>query len=83
MPTDLLEQLADLPVPPPPPPQTFDRAVHSRINSRLIVAQTSDFLLRGFGFALLHFAKALLGLLRLTLTGKSDTPKNARDDSSR
>jgi hypothetical protein len=83
MPTDLLEQLADLPVPPAPPPQTFDRAVHSRINSRLIVAQTSDFLLQGFGFAAAHFAKALLGLLRLTLTGKMEGPKNARDDSSR
>ncbi len=76
MPTDLLEQLAELPVPPPPSPQQFDRAIHRRINDRLIVGQLVDFFLRGFGFAALHFARALIGLLRLTFTGKFDGPKS-------
>ena len=76
---DLLEKLAELPVPPAPPPQTFDKGIHERINSRLIVNQTGDFLLRGFGFGVAHFSKALLGLMRLTLTGKFEAPKNDRD----
>jgi hypothetical protein len=79
MPTDLLERLAELPVPPAPPPQQFDRAIHRRINSRLLVGQVFDLTLRGFGFGLMHFAKALLGLVRLTLTGKFDKSKNDRD----
>ncbi|HEY2827572.1 MAG TPA: hypothetical protein VGJ04_08235 [Pirellulales bacterium] len=79
MATDLLEKLADLPVPPAPPPLVFDREIHKRINSRLIVGQTLDLLLRGFGFGIAHFFKAVLGLIRLTLTGKLDAPKNDRD----
>jgi hypothetical protein len=76
---DLLEQLAELPVPPAPPPAVFDRGVHERINSRLIVGQVGDLLIRGSAFGFVHFAKALGGLLRLTLTGKLETPKNRRD----
>jgi hypothetical protein len=77
--TDLLERLAELPVPPAPAPQTFDREIHKRINSRLIVGQLSDLLLHGFAFAVGHFAKAMLGVIRLTLTGKFEAPKNDRD----
>jgi hypothetical protein len=79
MAVDLLEQLAELPVPPAPPPQVFDREIHQRINSRLIVGQVLDLLLRGFGFGMLHFAKALVGLVRFSLTGKFEAPKNDRD----
>ena len=55
---DLLEQLAELPVPPAPPPAVFDRGVHERINSRLVVGQVSDLLIRGSAFGFVHFAKA-------------------------
>jgi hypothetical protein len=79
MSTDLLEKLAALPVPPPPAQQKFDRAVHDRINSRLIVGQVIDFVLRGFAFATLHFFRALIGFVRLTLTGKMELPKNGRN----
>jgi hypothetical protein len=79
MPIDLLEKLAELPVPPAPAPQAFDKGIHERINSRLIVSQTADFLLRGFGFGVAHFSKALLGVVRLTLTGKFEALKNDRD----
>ncbi len=79
MPTDLLERLAELPVPPAPPPQVFDREIHKRINSHLIVGQILDLLIRGFAFAAAHFAKALLGVVRLTFTGKYEEPKNDRD----
>ncbi len=40
MASDLFEKLADLPVPPVPP--TFDRAVHERINKRLLIGQFLD-----------------------------------------
>jgi hypothetical protein len=73
---DLLEKLAELPVPPPPAQEPFDRAVHRRINQRLLVGQIFDFSLRGCGFAAIHFAKAVVGCLRLTVTGKFDDPKN-------
>jgi len=75
MPTDLFEKLADVPVPPPPPSKQFDRAVHAKINDRLIVGQIFDFWIRGAGFGAAHFSKALVGLLRLTFTGKFDKPK--------
>ena len=78
---DLLEKLAEVPVPPAPPPKVFDRAIHRRINDRLIVGQVLDLTLRGFGFAALHFTRALLGLVRLTFTGKFDTPKSRNTDS--
>jgi len=79
MSTDLLEKLAEVPVPPAPPPQVFDRAVHERINSRLLVSQIVDLLMHGWGFAFIHFGKALLGLLRLTFTGKFEDAKNGRN----
>ena len=44
MSSDLFEKLADLPV--PPVPETFDRAVHERINSRLTAGQFLDFATR-------------------------------------
>ena len=75
MATDLFEKLADVPVPPPPPAKQFDRAVHTKINDRLIVGQICDFWLRGAGFGIAHFSKALVGMLRLTFTGKFDKPK--------
>ena len=79
MPIDLLEKLAEIPIPPAPAPQTFDREVNKRINSRLIVGQVTDLLLRGFVFGIIHFTWAALGVVRYTFTGKLETPKNNRD----
>jgi hypothetical protein len=68
MASDLFEQLAELPVPPVPP--TFDRAVHERINKRLVVGQFLDIATRGFAFALVHFARAVAELFKVSVTGK-------------
>jgi len=68
MATDLFERLADLPIPAPPP--TFNKALHQRLNNRLLAGQLLDLAVRGFGFALWHLARAGVGLLTLTLTGK-------------
>lgn len=68
MPRDVLEQLADKPV--PPVPVTFDRSVHDRLNRWLLVGQLLDLALKAMGYTLLHFSRAVLGLLTLTVTGK-------------
>jgi hypothetical protein len=74
MPRDFLEELAEAPV--PPLPDTFNRALHERINRRLLAGQMLDLALRGVGFCLMHFARALAGFFALTLTGKLD--KNSK-----
>ena len=82
MPVDLLEKLeklAEIPIPPAPPPKVFDRAVHQRINSRLLVGQILEFMFRGCGFAMVHFAKAMIGAARFTITGKLGTPKDGQN----
>jgi hypothetical protein len=76
MANDLLEKLAEVPVPPAPAPEVFDRAIHRRINQRLLVGQMVELVSRGFVFAIAHFSKAILGLVRLTLTGKLEPPKD-------
>ena len=68
MASDLFEKLADLPV--PPVPETFDRALHDRINKRLVAGQFLDFATRGVGFALVHFFRAAADLMKVTVTGK-------------
>jgi hypothetical protein len=78
MATDLFEQLADLPVPPVPP--AFNRALHERINKRLVASQFVDLATRGFGFAVTHFARAVADLLKLTVTGKFES---GRQDDNR
>ncbi len=71
MASDLFERLADVPV--PPAPSTLERAVHERINQRLLIGQLLDLATRGFGFAMLHLARAFAELLRLTVTGKFES----------
>jgi hypothetical protein len=67
MPRDVFEQLADAPV--PPMPAAFDRALHDRLNRRLLVGQVLDLGLRGVGFTLGHFMRAVLGFFVLTVSG--------------
>lgn len=69
MPVDILEKLAEVPVPPMPERKEFDRVLHERINQRLVAGQLGDLFLRGFGFAAVHFAGAVMGMLKMTITG--------------
>ena len=78
---DLFERLADMPVPPAPPEQQFDRAVHQRINQRLFWAQIFDFVVKGCGFALVHFTRGVAAALRLTVTGKLEGAKKPPEAS--
>jgi hypothetical protein len=68
MPRDFLEELAEAPV--PPPPDTFNRALHERLNRRLLAGHILDLALRGIGFCVVHFARALAGFFALTVLGK-------------
>jgi len=68
MPRDFLEELAEAPV--PPPPDTFNRALHERINRRLLAGQMLDLALRGIGYCFLHFGRALAGFFALTVLGR-------------
>jgi hypothetical protein len=68
MPRDFLEELAEAPV--PPVPAAFNRALHERLNRRLLAGHMLDLALRGMGYTLSHFARAAGGLLMLTISGK-------------
>jgi hypothetical protein len=77
MASNLFEQLADLEV--PPPPDQFDRQLHERVNRSLVQTQLVDLIVSGLPWALLHFARAFVGLITFTLTGRYETnPKNQR-----
>jgi hypothetical protein len=67
---DLLQKLAELPVPPAPAAREFNAEVHQRLNKRLLAGQLTELVLRGFGFSVWHLAKAVIGFFKLTLTGK-------------
>jgi hypothetical protein len=70
MPRDFLEELAEAPV--PPLPDTFNRALHQRLNRRLLAGHILDLALRGIGFCLMHFARALVGFFALTVLGEPE-----------
>ena len=76
---NLLEQLADLEVPPPPPSAQFDRQLHQRVNRSLFVWQLVDLVVSGLPWAMLHFSRALVGLIAFTITGQYEAkPKKPR-----
>ena len=68
---NLLEKLAAWEV--PPPPVQFDRQLHERVNRSLVVSQFVDLIVRGFPWALLHFARAFFGLVVFSVTGRYET----------
>ena len=72
----LLERLAEWEV--PPPPEHFDRELHHRVNDSLTALQIVDFAVRAIPYALLHFAQALAGAMRFTVTGRDDPPPPRR-----
>ena len=76
MATDLLEQLAKAEI--PPVPETLDRQVHQRLNCVLLTLHVLDFMLRAAPFAVLHFGRGLVGLVRYTLTSKFESPRDTR-----
>ena len=76
---NLLDQLQQSEV--PPAPEEIRRDVHQRLNQWLLVAQTAELVLLGFGYAVLQFASAVLGLTNFTLAGKYELDKSPSDES--
>ncbi len=74
MATNLFERLAEMDV--PPPPAQFDNQLHDRVNRSLVTWQLVDLLVRGMPWALGHFARAMIGALAFTLTGRYETKPN-------
>ena len=62
---DVLEKLADTTVPPVPP--EFDRSIHDRLNTVLVVEHLFDLALRGVPYAIGHFAEAVGALIAASL----------------
>ena len=76
MASNLFDRLAELEV--PPPPAQFDTQLHEKVNRSLVSSHLVDLFLRGFPWALGHFAKAFVGLLEFTVTGRYDASTNKR-----
>ena len=73
---DLLEQLAEAKV--PPVPDQFDQRVHLRLNKMLLWTHLTDLYVRGFVYAVGHFARAFVGLVMFTLSGRFEEPHHRR-----
>jgi hypothetical protein len=73
---DLLEQLAEVEV--PPPPATFDTQLHDKVNRTLVATQFADLLVSGFPWAIAQFCRALLGLFAFTVTGRYEAKSKRR-----
>ncbi len=65
---DFLEQLADGKVREPPP--DFKRRLHERLNRTLLVHHVIDFFVGAIAWSAMHFFRATLGWLFLTITGR-------------
>ena len=68
MATDLFDKLAEMDV--PPPPARFDQQLHERVNRSLFIGQMLDLVFGAVPWAIGHFARAFVGLVIYTLTGR-------------
>lgn len=66
---DLLDQLADVAVPPVPAQRTFAAGVRRKLNPRLLIVHVVEFAIGATGWAVVHFAAALLAAVHYTVTG--------------
>jgi hypothetical protein len=62
------EQLANLEVRQPPP--EFDRKLHERLNRSLVVQHLLDLATGAVPHALAEFARAVIGLVEFSMTGR-------------
>ncbi len=65
---DVFELLAESDIPPPPP--SFDRQLHERVNRSLLLVQLMDLVFGALPWAAMHLARAFMGLVTLTVSGK-------------
>lgn len=65
---DLFERLAEQEV--PPVPQTLSGGVHRRLNRALAVLHVVEFVLCALPYAMVHFGRAVWGLLVHSISGR-------------
>jgi hypothetical protein len=75
---DWFEELAEQEV--PPTPLDFDVKLHQKVNGRLLEIQYLELLCRAAPYALLHFARAIIGALCYSLSG--EYPNDRSDHTS-
>ena len=68
MATDLFDHLAEDNI--PEPPDSFDQEFHARLNRTLLTVQTFEICIGALPCLLQHFSQAVLGAIRLTMTGE-------------
>ncbi|MCE9630838.1 MAG: hypothetical protein K8S94_09030 [Planctomycetia bacterium] len=78
---DLLDQLADVAVPPVPAQRTFTAGVRRKLNPRLLIVHVIEFALGATGWAVMHMAAALFAAVHYTVTGS--WPKATRHGGTR
>ncbi len=66
---DVLDQLADVAVPPVPAGRTFTAGVRRKLNPRLLVVHVIEFALGATAWSVMHMAAALIAAARYTVTG--------------
>ena len=76
---NLLDQLSQQDI--PQPPVRLRQQVRERMNVTLLVLQLADLALRGMPYVMLHFAKAVVGLVLFSLSGTYEP--RPRDDARR
>jgi hypothetical protein len=75
---DFFEQLAQGEIPPPPP--EFDRQLHARVNRSLLLVQLMDLVFGATPWAIAQLARALVGLLAYSVTGKFENARRRSRD---
>jgi len=68
---NLLDQLAELDV--PPPPAAFDAELHDKVNRAIVTTQIADLVVSALPYAIAEFFRALVGLAIFTVTGRYDS----------
>jgi hypothetical protein len=71
---NLLDQLAELDV--PPPPAAFDAELHDKVNRAIVTTQIADLVVSALPYAIAEFFRALVGLAIFTVTGRYDSKSN-------
>jgi hypothetical protein len=80
---DVLDQLANVAVPPVPARRSFTAGVRRKLNPRLLALHVVEFALGATSWAVVHMAAALLAAVRYTVTGswpRGQEPEETRGD---
>ncbi len=73
---DLFDKLAEMDV--PPPPARFDEQLHQKVNRSLAIGQALDLVFGALPWALGEFARAFVGFLMYTVTGRYESKPRGR-----